>query len=76
MTLTIRAQQIVNAGRRINEGGVSLGRLVREGKQMGDLARYEYAAVIREVADRLCTDWGELQHPYDVLNDIANELEE
>ena len=76
MTLTIRAQQIVNAGRRINEGGVSLGRLVREGKQMSDIARYEYAAVIREVADRLCTDWGEMQHPYDVLNDIANELEE
>jgi hypothetical protein len=76
MTLTIRAQQIVNAGRRINEGGVSLGRLVREGKQMSDLARYEYAAVIREVSDRLCTDWGELQHPCDVLNDIANELEE
>ena len=76
MTLTIRAQQIVNAGRRINEGGVSLGRLVREGKQMSDIARYEYAAVIRVVADRLCTDWGEMQHPYDVLNDIANELEE
>jgi hypothetical protein len=75
MTLTIRAQQIVNAGRRINEGGVSLGRLVREGKQMSDLARYEYAAVIREVADRLCTDLGELQCPIDVLREIADEVE-
>jgi hypothetical protein len=30
---------------------------------------------IRIVADRLCTDWGELQHPYDVLNEIADELD-
>ena len=33
------------------------------------------ACVIREVADRLCTDWAELQHPADVLNDIADEVE-
>jgi hypothetical protein len=33
------------------------------------------AAAIRAVADRFATDWGELQHPYDVLNEIANELE-
>jgi hypothetical protein len=33
-------------------------------------------AAIREVADRLCTDWGELQHPADVLREIADELEE
>ena len=33
------------------------------------------ARVIREVADRLCTDCGELQHPYDVLNEIADEVE-
>ena len=30
---------------------------------------------IRIVADRLCTDWGELQHPYDVLNEIADEVD-
>ena len=34
------------------------------------------ARVIREVADRLYTDWGELQHPASVLHDIANEVEE
>lgn len=33
------------------------------------------ACVIREVADRLCTDLAELQHPYDVLMEIADELE-
>jgi hypothetical protein len=33
------------------------------------------ACVIREIADRLCTDCGELQHPYDVLNQIADEVE-
>ena len=32
-------------------------------------------AAIRAVADRFATDWGELQHPYDVLNEIATELE-
>jgi Zn-dependent M32 family carboxypeptidase len=32
-------------------------------------------AVIRAVADRFATDWGELQHPYDVLNEIADEVE-
>jgi FMN-dependent NADH-azoreductase len=31
--------------------------------------------VLREVADRLCTDWAELQHPADVLNEIADEVE-
>ncbi len=34
------------------------------------------SVAIRVVADRLCTDWGELQHPYDVLNEIADELDE
>jgi hypothetical protein len=30
---------------------------------------------IRVVAERFCTDWGELQHPYDVLNEIADEVD-
>jgi len=34
------------------------------------------ADVLRYVADRFYTDWGELQHPADVLNEIADELEE
>jgi hypothetical protein len=33
------------------------------------------ACVIREVADRLCTDLAELQNPYDVLMEIADEVE-
>ena len=33
------------------------------------------ACVIREVANRLCTDWGEVQHPVDVLDEIADEVE-
>ena len=33
------------------------------------------SCVIREVADRLCTDLGELQCPIEVLRDIADEVE-
>ena len=32
-------------------------------------------ATLREVADRLCMDWGEMQHPVDVLREIADEVE-
>ena len=74
--MTERAQQIVNAGHRVSDGGVTLGSLIHQGKEpMSARVNYEYAAVIREVADRLCTDLGELQHPYDVLNEIADEIE-
>jgi len=74
--MTERAQQIVDAGHRVSDGGVSLGSLIRQGKEpMSARVNYEYAAVIREVADRLCTDLAELQHPYDVLNEIADEIE-
>jgi len=33
------------------------------------------ARVINEVADRLCTDLGELEDPVSVLREIANEVE-
>lgn len=33
------------------------------------------ATAVNEVACRLCTDWGELQHPADVLYELANEIE-
>ena len=33
------------------------------------------AAVIREVADRLCTDLAELECPIDKLREIADEVE-
>ena len=61
--MTIRAQQILDA---------TLEFTLRP--KSGDRKKV-VACVIREVADRLCTDWGELQHPVDVLNDIANEVE-
>jgi hypothetical protein len=30
---------------------------------------------LRFAADRMCTDWAELQHPADFLDELANELE-
>jgi len=33
------------------------------------------ATAIRCCADRLCTDWAELEHPATTLDIIANELE-
>jgi hypothetical protein len=34
------------------------------------------AAALRAAADEVCLRWAELQHPSDVLNAIATELEE
>ena len=34
------------------------------------------AFIINKAAERLCLDWGELQHPVDVLYEFANEVEE
>jgi len=74
--MTKRAQQIVDAGHRVSDGGVTLGSLIRKGKEpMSARVNYEYAAVIREVADRLCTDWGELEDPIEILREIADEVE-
>ena len=61
--MTIRAEQIVNATLELTLRPQSEDR------------KKVVACVIREVADRLCTDWDELQHPVDVLNDIADEVE-
>ena len=33
------------------------------------------AAALRAAADEVCLRWAELQHPADVLNAIADELE-
>ena len=41
-----------------------------------DDMREALATAVNEVSDRLCTDWAELQHPADVLREIADELEE
>jgi len=61
--MTERAQQIVDATMELTLRPQSEDR------------KRVVACVIREVADRLCTDWAELQHPVDVLNDIADEVE-
>ena len=61
--MTIRAEQIVNATLELTLRPQSEDR------------KKVVACIIREVADRLCTDLGELQHPADVLNDIADEVE-
>lgn len=61
--MTTRAQQIVEA---------TLPYTLRP--KQGDRQKV-VACVIREVADRLCTDLGELQNPYDVLMELANEIE-
>lgn len=61
--MTERAQQIVNATLELTLRPQSEDR------------KKVVACVIREVADRLCTDWAELQHPVDVLREIADEVE-
>ena len=38
--------------------------------------KYAIAAALRAAADEVCLRWAELQHPSDVLNAIATELEE
>jgi hypothetical protein len=61
--MTQRAQQIVDATMELT---------LRP--QQGDRQKL-ITAVIREVADRLCTDLGELQCPIGVLREIAYEVE-
>jgi len=61
--MTIRAEQIVNATMELT---------LRP--QSEDRAKV-IAVAIREVADRLCTDLGELESPIDKLREIADEVE-
>jgi hypothetical protein len=60
---SIRAQQILDA---------TLPYTLRP--KSGDRAKV-IATALREVADRLCTDLGELQCPIEVLYEIADEVE-
>ena len=60
---TERAEQIVNA---------TLEHSLRP--KRGGRAKV-IAVALREVADRLCTDLGELQCPIEVLREIADEVE-
>jgi hypothetical protein len=61
--MTIRAQQIVDATLELTLRPQSEDR------------KKVVAAVIREVADRLCTDLGERECPIDKLREIADEVE-
>jgi hypothetical protein len=62
--MTERAQQIWKA---------FCGELTQEPT---DDMREALSTAVREVAERLYTDWAELQHPADVLREIADELED
>lgn len=46
-----QTQELLNAARRVAEGGVPLGRLIKEGHQdpMSSRVRWEYAALLREL---------------------------
>ena len=48
-----QTQELLNAAHRIADGGVPLGKLIREGKEpMSARVRYEYAAVLRALVEQ------------------------
>ena len=61
--MTIRAQQILDATLELTLRPQSEDR------------KKVVACIIREVADRLCTDLGEMECPIDKLREIADEVE-
>jgi hypothetical protein len=72
--MTERAQKVISAAHRVVDGGVPLGKLIREGKKdpMIKKTHYEYAAVIREAVKQYRV--GGLIYCEDIL-ELANELE-
>ena len=58
--MTIRAEQIMRA---------------YEAEDTYNFPKDGVAAALREVADRLCTDLGEMECPIDKLRQIADEVE-
>jgi hypothetical protein len=61
--MTIRAEEIWNT---------FCGELTQDGTE--DM-KQALATSIRVIAERFCTDWGELQHPSTVLEEIADEVD-
>jgi hypothetical protein len=61
--MTIRAQQIIDATMELTL------------RPQQDDRKKVVACVIREVADRLCTDLGEMECPIDKLREIADEVD-
>ncbi len=72
--MTERAQKIIDAAHRVVDGGVSLGKLIREGKKNPMLKKthYEFAAVLREVVEQHRV--GGVVYCADIL-ELADELE-
>ena len=72
--MTEKAQKIIAAAHRVSDGGVPLGKLIREGKKdpMSARVNCEYAAVLREVVKQYRV--GGLVYCADIL-ELANELE-
>jgi hypothetical protein len=52
------------------------GELIDNGLKDSEDVRQGLSTAIREVADRLCTDVGEIECPIEVVRQIADELEE
>jgi hypothetical protein len=73
--MTERAQKVIDAAHRVVDGGVPLGKLIREGKKdpMSARVNCEYAAVLREVVEQCRV--GGLLYCEDIL-ELANELED
>jgi hypothetical protein len=64
---SIRAEQIWEAFK---------GELIDNGLKDSEDVRQGLSTAIREVADRLCTDVGEIECPIEVVRQIADELED
>jgi hypothetical protein len=64
---TYRAEQIWEAFK---------GELIDNGLKDSEDVRQALSTAIREVADRLCTDVGEIECPIEVVRQIADEVEE
>jgi hypothetical protein len=64
---SVRAQQIWKAFK---------GELIDNGLKDSEDVKQGLSSAIREVADRLCTDVGEIECFIDVVRQIADELEE
>ena len=48
-----QTQELINAAHRVADGGVPLGKLIREGKEpMISRVKYEYAALLRELINQ------------------------
>jgi len=63
---SVRAQQIWEAFK---------GELIDNGLKDSEDVRQGLSTAIREVADRLCTDVGEIECPIEVVRQIADEVD-